>query len=122
VENPKSSEEQMKSDSRKTLDEVSGTKLHKVGSSDRVPVSSLMSHTQAEAKYTKLMESKNFLEVAYLETLKTVVQAASNTKLDINSAIRSIRASLREFTSLAQKLCMVSNPDANEQRVKPLQQ
>jgi len=77
-----------------------------------------MTRTEAEAKYSKLLESLPTV----METLETAVQAASNTKLEIKTAVRSMGVNIRDFTGLAKKLGMVRNPDATEQRVKWLQQ
>lgn len=71
-----------------------------------------MTRTQAEAKYSKLLEDT----MAQLETLEAAIQAAPNTKLDVKNGVR-----FREFVYLAKKLGIIRSPDVQEQRLKQLQ-
>ncbi|XP_025200587.1 uncharacterized protein LOC112598376 [Melanaphis sacchari] len=89
------------SSGRKATEETAGTSLR----------------AEAEAKYAKLLESL----LTCMETLEAAVQAASNTKLDIKTATRSMGATIREFTGIAKTLGMVRNPDAVENRIRLLQ-
>ncbi|KAF0682172.1 CCHC-type domain-containing protein, partial [Aphis craccivora] len=84
-------------------------------SSGGVPV---FTRAEAEAKYSKLLDSPSTI----MDTLETAVQVASNTKLEIKTAVKSMGAHLRDFTALAKRLGMVRNPDATELRVRQVQQ
>lgn len=83
-----------------------------------VTVPASLSRLQAEAKYIKLLENI----MAQLESLEAAVRAAPNTKLDVKTGVKAVGAGLREFADIAKKLGMVRNLDAQEQRIRMLQQ
>lgn len=101
----------MATSEKKILSKAAGS------SSTGTSASSVMTRTEAEAKYSKLLDSL----LSAMETLETAVQAAPNTKLDIKTAVKSMGVNIRDFTGLAKKLGMARNPDATELRVKQLQ-
>lgn len=77
-----------------------------------------LARPQAEARYAKLLDEI----MAQLETLEAAVRAAPNTKLDVKTGVKAVGVGLREFANLAKKLGTVRNPDAQEQKLKMLQQ
>ncbi|KAF0687781.1 CCHC-type domain-containing protein, partial [Aphis craccivora] len=61
---------------------------------------SASARAEAEAKYAKLLDSLS----TTMDTLETAVQVASNTKLEIKTAVKSMGAQLRDFTALAKRM------------------
>jgi len=103
-----------------TVQQVSGSQAAQVAGNtvDVRSAAKTMTRTQAEAKYTKLLEDM----LRQLEALESSVRAATNTKVDIKTGTKALGICFREFLSTARIIGMTRSPDATEQRVRCLQQ